>query len=315
MSIHVIVGAGPVGSGTARRLADDGHDVRIVTRSGSGPVHDRIELVAADAANQQRLGELTAGAAALYNCANPPYHRWASDWPPLAASLIGAAESAGARLVTTGNLYSYAADSSPMLATDPLRPPSRKGAIRATMSNDAFAAHDAGRIRATEVRASDFFGPGLGQSAHLGERMIPKLLAGENVSVIGRPDVVHSWTYIGDVTRALATLGNDDRALGRAWHVPTVAPLTVEQMVARICAEIGVETVKVRRIPTVVLRLAGLFMPMMRELPEMAYQFERPFVIDASETADVFGLEPTPLAEQITETVTSYRSRTVEPVA
>ena len=114
MSMHTIVGAGAVGSGTAIRLAEAGHDVRIVTRSGSGPAHPNIELVAADASDSTRLTELTRGAHALYNCANLPYDKWTTGWPPLAEAFLAAAEATGARLVTMSNLYGFARDTSPM---------------------------------------------------------------------------------------------------------------------------------------------------------------------------------------------------------
>src|SRR5262244_576834 len=105
MALHVIVGAGPIGSATAEQLIQDGHQVRVITRSGSGP--DGVERVAADATDSGRLTELTRGAAALYNCANPLYHRWPIDWPPLANALLQAATRSGAVLVAMGNLYGY----------------------------------------------------------------------------------------------------------------------------------------------------------------------------------------------------------------
>src|SRR5436853_7699464 len=103
MALHVIVGAGPIGTATAQHLLAAGHDVRMITRSGSGP--DGVERVAADATDAARLTTLAAGAAALYNCANPPYHRWPVEWPPLAAALLTSAERCGAVLVTMSNLY------------------------------------------------------------------------------------------------------------------------------------------------------------------------------------------------------------------
>src|SRR5262245_15234430 len=113
-SLHVVVGSGPIGSTVARLLADEGERVRVVTRSGTGPSHRSIELVAADANDAPRLRELATGAVALYNCVNPQYHRWPVDWPPLAASLLGAAESTGAVLAITGNLYGYGPVDGPM---------------------------------------------------------------------------------------------------------------------------------------------------------------------------------------------------------
>ncbi|MEZ5244636.1 MAG: NAD-dependent epimerase/dehydratase family protein [Acidimicrobiales bacterium] len=313
MSLHVIVGAGAVGSGTARRLAEAGHDVRLVTRSGSGPDHPAIERVAADASDAARLTELTTDAHSLYNCANPPYHQWATAWPPLGAAFLAAAEATGARLVTMSNLYGFAAGASPMRATDPLAPGSRKGRIRTDMWHDALRAHDAGRIRATEVRASDYVGPGLGETSHLGDRVVPRVLAGRRVSLLGPADVIHSWSYIGDVCQTLATLGTDDRSLGRAWHVPTLPAVTARTMIDAMADAAGLPHVGVGRIPRPALRVAGLVSPVIRELWEMRYQFDAPFVIDAADTTAVFGLEPTPLDRQIAETLDAYRNPAVAP--
>ena len=308
MPLHVIVGAGAVGSGTALRLAEAGHDIRLVTRSGHGPDHPGVERIAADASDAARLTELARGAHALYNCANPPYHRWATEWPPLASSFLAAAEATEARLITMSNLYGHARGTMPMRATDPLAPPTRKGAIRTAMWHDALRAHGEGRIRATEARASDYVGPGLGDTSHLGDRTIPRVLAGKSVSLLGAADVIHSWSYIGDVCATLATLGTDERSLGRAWHVPTLPPVTARSMIDAIADAAAVPHVAVRRIPRPLLRAAGMFSPLVRELWEMRYQFDEPFVIDATDTTEVFGIQPTPLEHQVAEILHSYRS-------
>ena len=107
MSEHVIVGAGAVGSATALLLAGRGEQVRVISRRGTGPQHAAIERVAADATDAERLTALATGAAALYNCANPLYHQWFTDWPPLASALLTAAERSGAVLATMSNLYGY----------------------------------------------------------------------------------------------------------------------------------------------------------------------------------------------------------------
>lgn len=306
MNTHVIVGAGPIGSGTAQRLADAGHTVKIVTRSGSGPVDARIELVRADASDGRRLTEIAAGAHAIYNCANPKYPDWAVDWPPLAASLLEAAEAVDARLVTMSNLYVYAADSSPMRATDPLEPASKKGAIRARMWLDALDAHRAGRVRVTEARASDFFGPGLGANGHFGDRVMPNIINGKSITYIGDPDVAHSWTFVDDTCDTLVTLGTDDRALGRAWHVPTLPAMSAQQLADAVGAAVGRDSVTVHSIPRALIRFAGLFSKTMRELDELRYQFVRPFELDSTDTTETFGLVATPLEAQVATAVRSY---------
>ena len=309
MGLHVIVGAGAVGSGTALALVEDGHQVRLVSRSGRGPLHPAIELVAAPAQDQTRLAELCRGAAVLYNCANPAYHRWTTDWPPIAASLLGAAERNGAALVTMGNLYGYGPVDRPMTEDMPLRPAGKKGGVRARMWADALAAHHAGRVRATEARASDFFGPGLTDTSLLGERVVPRLLAGRAVRVIGDPDVPHSWTFVPDVARALSILGTDDRAWGRAWHVPTNAPLTQRELIGEASRAAGVAAPRVAPLPHAAIRAAGLVSPMIRELEETRYQFVRPFVLDSSDFTNTFGMVPTPMDQALRETIQWWQDR------
>lgn len=105
MGKHVVVGAGQVGPHVARKLIEQGHDVVVVTRSGSGP--EGATRIAADVTDSARMIEISKGADAIYNCVNPKYHRWLTDWPPMAASFMAAAEASGAVLVALGNLYPY----------------------------------------------------------------------------------------------------------------------------------------------------------------------------------------------------------------
>ncbi|MGH1492375.1 MAG: NAD-dependent epimerase/dehydratase family protein [Acidimicrobiales bacterium] len=304
---HVVIGAGATGTATAKLLVARGHRVTVITRSGSGPVEPGIELVAADASNRETLTGLTVGAAAIYNCANPPYDRWITDWPPLANSLLAAAEANDAVLVTLSNLYVYADPIGPMHATDPLDPSSVKGGIRAKMWQDALAAHQAGRVRVTEARASDFIGPGTGANGHMGDRVVEPVLKGKSVSVMGRADVEHSWSAIDDVAETLVTIGSDERAWGRAWHVPTAAPMTQRELIHRMCSLAGIEPVKVRTIPKLALTVGGVFVPMLRELKEMRYQFTAPFVLDSQETTNTFGQKPTPLDDTLRAMLASYK--------
>ena len=182
--------------------------------------------MAADAADAERLTALTRGAVALYKCANPPYDKWLTDWPPLASSLLTAAERTGAGLVATGNLYGYGPVDGPMTEETPLAATGPKGRMRNRMWADMLAAQEAGRARVTESRASDFYGPGPVGNSHLGQYFMPRLLAGTRPLVLQSDlDAPHSFTYVPDVARTLVTLAGDDRSWGRAWHVPTAPAL------------------------------------------------------------------------------------------
>jgi nucleoside-diphosphate-sugar epimerase len=294
--MHLIVGAGAVGSAVARQLADAGEPVRIVTRSGGGPVHPGIERVAADAADSAALSRLASGAVAIYNCANPPYHAWPRDWPPLSASMLAAAQLSGAPLVITGNLYVYGAVDRPMTEDMPLAAHTVKGKVRVRMWQDALDAMKAGRISGvTEVRASDFISP----RYTLLERALPAMRAGRTVWLPTPLNVPHTFTYTGDVARALVALGRDPRAWGQAWHVPSPPAQTVREHLERAAGVGGFAPPRFRRIPEPAVRAVGLFEPFTREFAEMLYQFKRPFVLDASRTAATFGLTATDLDEAL----------------
>lgn len=306
MSLHVIVGAGPVGSATARLLAERGEHVRLLTRSGGGPEQDGIDRIAADASDRDVLARHTEGAVALYSCAGPAYHRWPIDWPPLGTALMHAAEVTGAVLVTTGNLYGYGEVDVPMTEDLPLRPNSVKGQVRAKLWTDALAAHEAGRIRTAEVRASDYLGAGA--VTPFSVLVLPKLLAGKRASMPADLDAPHSWTYVGDVARTLIAIAADENAWGRAWHVPTAPPLSVRALATRAAELAGASPARITKMPTLALRVAGLFNPTAREMLEVQYQLQRPFILDSSSVTTAFGIEPTPTDEALLETIAGVRT-------
>ncbi|MBD0671759.1 NAD-dependent epimerase [Streptomyces sp. CBMA156] len=235
--------------------------------------------------------------------------RWTRLWPALTASLCTAAEESGAVLVMLGNLYGYGPVTGPMTEDLPLAATGPKGRVRAAAWEQARALHEAGRIRAVEVRASDFFGPGVTDGGHLAARVMPNLLKGRPVATLGDPDTPHSWTYLPDVARAMAELAGEERAWGRAWHVPTAAPLSVRAMAGRLAAEAGGGPVAVRRLPAPLLAVAGLVNPLLRELREVRYQFDRPFTVDCSAYEAAFTVRATPLEEQLRATVAWWRER------
>jgi nucleoside-diphosphate-sugar epimerase len=310
MTEYVIVGAGAVGGAVANLLVERGHSVRVVTRHGSGPDREGVERVAADATDSERLTALTRGATALFNCANPPYDRWDTDWPPLVAALLTVAERTGAGLVTMGNLYGYGPVEGPMTEDTPLAATGTKGRVRNRMWADMLAAQDAGRARVTEARASDFYGPGPVGTSHLGQYFMPRLLAGKRPLVMQADlDVPHSFTYVPDVARTLVALAGDDRAWGRPWHVPTAPAVSLREIATRMAAIAGVRDRGVVVPPHLLVRALGLAVPFVRELEEVRYQFTRPFVLDSRAAQETFGLAPTPLADGLAAHVEWWAQR------
>ncbi|MEQ4724964.1 NAD-dependent epimerase/dehydratase family protein [Nonomuraea sp. B19D2] len=301
MGKHVVVGSGQVGTHLARKLVAQGQDVTVVTRSGGGP--EGTVKVAADVADKDRLIEAAKGADVLYNCVNPRYHRWLTDWPPMAESFLAAAEASGAVYAMLGNLYPYGPVTGPMTEDLPLASTNPKAQVRAKMWRDALAAHEAGRIRVTEVRGSDYFGPGASDQSYLGDRFLVPLRAGKTISVPYPLDMPHSWTYLPDVAEALIVAGRDERAWGRPWHVPTGDPLSFRQFAERMAALLGLPAPKMAQLPWALVRAAGLFSPMLGELRHIRYQFTAPYVLDSSAFQRTFGVAPTPIDEALKATL------------
>ncbi|MET0449942.1 MAG: NAD-dependent epimerase/dehydratase family protein [Aeromicrobium sp.] len=290
---HLVVGAGPVGRHTAELLAARGSEVVVVTRSGTDTGLPGVRHAALDASDADALSAAAEGASVIYNCANPgDYTTWDQVWPPLAHALLVAAERSGATYAITGNLYPYGAVDVPMSESLPDAATDHKGVLRARMWADARSLHEASRIRAVEVRGSDYVGPGVGSNGHV-TRQVPGLLAGRRAWVIGRKDQPHTFTDVLDVARLLVAAAEDESAHGRTWNVPSNPALTQEQALTDVMAVLGRPAPKVSEIPGAVMAAASPFVPMMRELRELSYQWTRPYVLDDSAARSHFSMEPT----------------------
>lgn len=302
--IHVVVGAGAIGSAVARQLAAKGQKVRVLTRSGSGPEDELVERRVVDASDEEQLVAATSDATVIYNCANPPYNKWSTDWPPIAANLLLAAERNVAVLVTANNLYGYGPVEGVMTERTPLAGQYPKAQVRIQMWQDALKAHNAWRIRAAEVRASDYVGPQA--QGHLGERAVPRLLLGKKIWVLGDPDQPHTWTYTEDVASMLIVAGSDSRAWGKAWHTPSNPPRSQRQALTDMATIAGVSAPKVGSIPPTMMKMLGWFNPIVRELGDVKYQFDAPFVMGSAAATGTFGLMATPWDGVLRATLRSY---------
>jgi nucleoside-diphosphate-sugar epimerase len=307
--IHVVLGAsGGTGNALTRELAVRGHRVRAVNRAGNADVPEGVERVAADVTKAAELRRALEGASVVYHCAQPDYTRWAQDFPPMNRAILEATAEAGARLVVADNLYMYGSSDGALGEDAPVRPNSKKGRVRAAMAEELLRAHRAGALRVTIGRASDYIGPRAPDSA-IGERLFGAALKGGKVPWLGSLDQPHSVSYTPDMGRAIAILGERDEADGRVWHLPAAEPVTGRRFVELLSEAVG------RPLePTVtsagMVRVAGLFVPMIREIGDVMYQWTEPFITDHSRFDDAFGpFEVTPLEEALRDTVSWYRER------
>ena len=304
MGRHVVIGAGPVGRAIVQALVGRGIEAQVLSRSGTQVSGARSESV--DALDTDRLAAAIAGADVVYQASSPAYHRYREEFPPLQESIVRAVQTSDAVLAVVENLYGYGPVSGPMTETLPLAATGRKGRVRAEMWKALEAESDAGRLKVTVGRSSDFFGPYANDSV-VGERFFVPLIAGKKAEVMGDPEALHTYTYVRDFGEALVRLALDERSLGRAWHVPN-APAVTNRRFLELAAGIAGVQPKSTTLTTAKMRLGGLFIPAARELPEMLYEFERDFVVDHSAYAATFGDHATALEESLAETIEWFRS-------
>jgi nucleoside-diphosphate-sugar epimerase len=304
--LHVIFGTGAVGMSVMDELVRRSRRVRMVNSRGRARVPHGVEVVGGDATDETFTREASEGASVVYFALNPPYDKWPELFPGLQAGVLEGAASAGAKLVAMENLYMYGPTGGRLLTEDlPHVPNTRKGVVRARMSEELMEAHTRGRVRVAIGRASDFFGPRVLASA-AGEQVFGRAVEGKSAQVAGDPDQSHTYTYVPDIGRGLVILGEREEALGRVWHLPSPETLTTREFVEMIFEEVG-KPARVQAAPKIVLQAMGLFNLGIREMIEMLYEFEEPFVVDDSNFTRTFGEQATPLRQAIQRTVRWYR--------
>ncbi len=306
--LHVVFGTGQVGKALAAHLFRLGLPVRAVSRNRPASLMDGVDWRAADATDSEAAIDAAKGAAVIYQCLNAPYAEWPKRFPPLQHGVLDAAERTGALLVTLENLYGYGPTrGTPMTEDLPLAATTVKGRARAAMTQELLAAAESGRVEIVIGRASDFFGAGVTETT-LGERVFGNAVAGRKADFLGNPNLLHTYSYVPDIAVGLATLGTDARAIGQVWHIPGPETVTTKALLDLVASEVG-HTVAIRSIPKLVMRGLGVFNPTMRELVEMTYEFDEPFVLDTTKFESMFGGSGTPLAGAVQETVDWFRAQ------
>lgn len=306
-TVHVVTGAGPVGTTVALQLAEAGHRVRLLTRSGGGPDHPLVDRSRVDVSRPEQLAPHLDGAVAVHHCVHASRYEartWWAELPGTEQVVLEAASRVGAVVVFPESLYAYGHVDGPVREDSPRAATSGKPAVRVEL----LAARAASPTPTVSVAASDFFGPRV-RTAHAGERMVRAVLDGRTLRVIGGLDQPHSFTYVPDLAAAMVRAAADPALHGRVLHAPTGPALTQRELVAATAAAAGVPVPRLGTIPVAALRAVGLVHRGTREMAEMGYQFDRPFVLDSSRSEAELGLAPTPLDVALEETVAWWRAQ------
>ncbi len=303
--LHVVVGLGAVGRALVGELVGRGLRVRAVARHGAADLPAGVETMEAEVTDPAAVRRAVAGAGVVYHAASAPYDRWSKLLPPLMDGVIGGAASAGARIVYADNLYAYGPVDGPLTEDLPSGAAGPNGRVRAALAAQLMAADAAGTVRATIGRASDFYGP-WGRLSTAGERLFVPAIRGKATQVLGDPDLLHTYTYLGDFARGLVTLGTHDEALGQIWHVPSAETLTTRAFVDLVYEAAGTPA-KLSVMPSALLGLLALVSPMLKAVKEQQYQRDRSWIVDHAKFARAFGADVTPHREAIATTVAWWK--------
>jgi nucleoside-diphosphate-sugar epimerase len=302
----LVLGYGPVGSAVVAQ--GGGRRLRVAQRSSPEGLPAGVEFTACDVLDEAAVRTAAEGVSQIVLSVGFAYDRkvWRADWPRAMANVLSATEAVGARMVFVDNLYLYGPQTAPLNEGMPLTRYGAKPALRAELAETWMAAHRAGRVRVAAVRASDFYGPGVTQS-HLGALSLGALAEGRPAMLIVDPDQPHDFAYVPDIARAVwSLLDAPDAEFGRAWHVPQAPIRTTRELLALGAIEADV-ALKIRRVPMSLLPMLGVFNPLLREMAEMRFQWDRPYCVDATRFARRFWSDATPFEVGVPLTIGSFQ--------
>jgi nucleoside-diphosphate-sugar epimerase len=305
---YTVLGTGQLGLAIMDALIAQGKSVTLVNRSGkvNEALPANVSWLQADMNDPAAVTRVCQGTQVAFACVQPPYTQWPELFPALYRAIIDGVAPTGAKLVFGDNLYMYGStQGQPIREDTPYAATGRKGRTRALIADMLMDAHHTGKVCVAIGRASDFYGPRCTDSA-LGDNVFGNLLAGKPMDLLGNIDLPHTYSFIRDFAKALVILADHPEADGQAWHIPN-APTQTTREVAQMIADQAGTPLRYRSAKPWMVRTLGLFNPVLREMSEMVYEFQEPYVVDDSRFVQAFGNTATPLAQGIGETLAWFR--------
>jgi nucleoside-diphosphate-sugar epimerase len=305
--VQTILGSGgAIGIPLARELKGYTGRIRLVSRNPK-KVNDTDELFPVNFNDLSQIDGAVEGSDVVYVTVGFPYilKVWQAIWPPFMKAVIDACEKHGSKLVFFDNVYVYDRSAIPfMTENSPINPPSKKGEIRARLREMILNETEKKKLTALIARAADFYGPDNRNSA-LNIMVADNLMKGKKAQALGDINRIHTFTYTPDAAKATAILGNTPDAFNQEWHVPTTKEkITTLGWIELVAKGLNTEA-RVQKVPGWMIHLLGIFVPTMREFPEMLYQNEQDYIFDSTKFEKRFGITATPAEEGIRKLIAS----------
>ncbi|MCM4150876.1 NAD-dependent dehydratase [Arenibacter sp. N53] len=306
--MQTILGSGgAIGIELAKALKEYTTDIRLVSRNPQ-KINETDQLFSADLTARTKVFEAIQGSSIAYVTLGFPYNLlvWQNNWPKFIKNVLDACIEYNCKLVFFDNIYMYDPNYlNGMNEKTPIDPPSKKGAIRSEVAGMIMNKVKEGQLEALIARSADFYGPNIKSSSMLTEMVFKPLSSGKKANWLSSVNFEHSFTYTPDAGRATALLGNSAKAYNQIWHLPTAKnPYTGKEWIEAIAREMGVKP-RIQVASRLMVKLLGLFMPIMREMPEMMYQYDRDYVFNSDKFNSHFDFKTTPYLEGIKEIIKS----------
>ena len=304
--MQTILGSGgAIGIELAKALKEYTNNIRLVSRNPQ-KVNPDDNLFSADLKKANDVLKAVEGSAIVYLTAGLEYSAkvWKADWPLIMKNVIEACKFHKSKLVFFDNIYMYDPDHlNKMTEETPIKPISQKGIVREQIAKMITDEIERGDLTALIARAADYYGPSIKNTSMLTETVFNNFADGKKANWMGPVNYKHSFTYTPDAGKATALLGNTEDAYNQVWHLPTASnPLTGKEWIETIAKEMGVDP-KYQSLPKFLVRIIGLFVPIMKELVEMMYQYNRDYIFDSSKFEKRFDLKQTSYLEGIKQIV------------
>lgn len=304
--MQTILGAGgSIATHLAKTISQYTSKIRLVSRNPQ-KVNETDELLAANLLQPQEINNAIKGSEIVYVTIGFPYSYkfWKENWPTFMSHVIEACIQHGSKLVFFDNIYMYdPMQLNGMTEESAINPPSKKGLVRAQVAKLIMDKVKEGKLTALIARSADFYGPGIRQNSMLTQTVFDRLSKGKAAQWMMSVNVKHSFTYTPDAGKATAILGNTPDAYNQVWHLPTASnPLSGKEWIETVATEFGVKP-KYQVMGMFLLKVAALFVPFMREFPEMMYQYDRDYDFNSQKFEKHFDFKPTPYITGIKEII------------
>jgi len=307
--LHTILGAGgAIGNNLLDLLTQNGEQVRLVSRKYRPA--ENAESLKANVLDKSDLAEALRGSGVVYLLVGIDYSAssWEIHWPVIMENVISVCAEQQIPLIFFDNIYMYGLVEGEITESTPFQPNSRKGKVRANIASMLLDAVQSGKIKALIARSADFYGPHSAQVSFLHQLVIGRHMHGKKAQWMVNPNMPHTFTYTPDAAKALYILAKDESAFGKTWHLPSSTPSPTGEDLIQLSAVVCNAPSGTQVISKLMMRLLGIFVPVLRESIEMLYQYERPYHFNSQAFQKKYGFNPTPYQKGIQETVDFYRN-------